>query len=71
MIKLLIICSYRTKLQREKNGTNAQIEFFNQNKAFTSKHRKDPWVDVAIGWNRKKESLVNMNRNTFSNIFNA
>ena len=46
--------SYRTKLLREKVGSSPQFEFFGQNPEFTAQHRKDPWVDIAIGWNRKQ-----------------
>jgi len=42
------------KVLREKNGTNSQIEFFSENPNFKSKYRKDPQVDIAIGWSRKK-----------------
>lgn len=55
--------NFRTKLQREKQGTNTQIEFFSQNPHFTAKHRKDPWVDIAIGWNRKKQTEKPTNQN--------
>jgi len=39
---------------REKNGTNGQIEVFTDNPNFRSKYRKDPLVDICIGWNRKR-----------------
>lgn len=63
--------SYRTKLNREKLGTSAQIEFFSQNPDFVAQHRKDPWIDIAIGWNRKKIPETRPNKNTFQNILGS
>lgn len=60
---------YRMKVLRENTGKNSQIEFFNDNKNSTAKYRKDPSVDIAIGWNRKKEPAVKFNGNTFNNLF--
>ncbi|CAI2374110.1 unnamed protein product [Moneuplotes crassus] len=61
---------YRRRLQIEKTGTNSQIEFFCDQKTSKGNSSKQPVVDIAIGWNRKKEPQVRQPSNTFNNVFN-